>query len=288
MKICISFLLALFLTISGCTGLESTPEKPAFILSDDGGLSLQIPESSSFSTVIGTDGNVTVEEVTLNTFAGNVSSVLISPANPVAGVVWAPGAGVPAFGHVDHLLAYGKAGIAVIVVDIRGNGGKTPGYPLNLEVDYGTLSSGDQWPQVYLITSDLITAKRYLNHRFGQIPIWAVGESNGGRYAAQAVSADSGFYGYVGISTSGFGRQGDQYEGMARSFLLSVDPEVLAGSISPRPSLLFHSSNDSIIPIEFGERLAKSLGDSAEFFRFNGTHGVDAEVDAVLISRLNQ
>ena len=280
-------LLVILLFISGCTGVQNLQEKPAFQVSEDGNLSLQIPQVSQTSKVVQVTGNVTVEEVTFMTFAGNVSSILISPSHPIAAAVWAPGAGVPAAGHIDHLLAYGEAGYAVLVVDIRGNGGKTPGYPLDLKADYGKFISGTQWPQVYLTVADLIDAERYLHDRFGSIPVWAVGESNGGRYTAQAVAADPAFSGYVGISTSGFDRQGDQYEGTARSFLLSVDPEVLAGQISPRPSLIFHAPRDPIIPEESGEKLAKALGDSARFFKFNGTHGVNAEVDQILISQLN-
>jgi pimeloyl-ACP methyl ester carboxylesterase len=278
--------LVILLFGSGCTGIRNQDNEPAFLLADDGTLSLQVPEVVTYSQLVQAGENVTVEEITFITFAGNVSSVLVSSSHPIAGVVWAPGAGVPASGHIDHLLAYGERGYAVLVVDIRGNGGKTPGYPLSLEVDYQKFISG-QWPQVYLIAADLIIAERYLHDRFGSIPVWAVGESNGGRYAAQAVAADPDFSGYVGISTSGFERQGDQYEGSARDFLLSVDPEALAGRISPRPSIIFHALTDPVIPVESGERLAGALGDSAEFFRFNGTHGVNGEVDQKLIDRLN-
>ncbi|MFH0967477.1 MAG: alpha/beta hydrolase [Methanobacteriota archaeon] len=279
-------LLVALLFSSGCTGVQNPGEKPSFHLSDDGNLSLQIPPVPTSSEVVKTTPNVTIEEITFMTFSGNVSSILISPAHPVAGVVWAPGAGVPAAGHIEHLRAYGEAGYAVLVVDIRGNGGKTPGSPLNLKADYEKLSKG-QWPQVYLIVSDLIDAERYLHERYGSIPVWAVGESNGGRYAAQAVAGDPNFFGYVGISTSGFDRQGDQYEGTAKSFLLSVDPEALAGRISPRPSFIFHAPQDPIIPIESGEKLATTLGNSAQFFRFNGTHGVNGEVDQMLIAQLH-
>jgi pimeloyl-ACP methyl ester carboxylesterase len=145
-----------------------------------------------------------------------------------------------------------------------------------------------QWPQVYRIAADLFGAEQYLHRRYGPIPVWAVGESNGGRYAAQAVAADPGFSGYAGISTSGFDRMGDQYGGSARGFLLSVDPQALSGQISPRPSLIFHAPADPIIPFESGEKLARSLGNSSEFIRFNGTHGVNEEVDRILIERLNE
>lgn len=279
-------ILICFLFSSGCTGIQNQDVKPAYQVSDTGYLSLQVPPGTVSNSTLKTDGNVTVEELTFTNFAGNVSAVMIAPQNPVGGAVWAPGAGVPASGHIDHLIDYARKGYAVLVVDIRGNGGKTPGYPLDFEKDYEKFASGE-WPQVYLIISDLIEAERYMHERYGPIPIWMVGESNGGRYAAVAAGIDKKFAGYVGISTSGFDRQGDQYQGSARSFLLSVDPDVAGGLISPRPSLIFHAPRDPIIPIESGEKLARTLGDSARFFTFNGTHGFNGEVDQMLIDQWN-
>lgn len=278
--------LFLFLLISGCTAVHDTKPVPVFHLSEDGSLSLEVPLVKPDSALLIQSDNVSVEEITFPTFAGNVSSVLVTPEKPVAALVWAPGAGVAASGHIDHLKEYAKAGYAVLVVDIRGNGGKTPGYPLDLQTDYQILLSG-KWPQIYLIVSDLITAEHYLHSRFGSIPVWAVGESNGGRYAAQAVASDSDFSGYVGISTSGFDRQGDQYTGSARSFLLSVDPEAFAGKLLSRPSLIFHAPDDPIIPISSGMKLASLLGGKSRFISFNGTHGVNGEVDLNLIRELD-
>ncbi len=280
------FVMIFFLVIAGCTGVQSQAVKPVYQVSDDGYLTLQVPAGSVSNNTLKADGNVTVEELTFTNFAGNVSAVLIAPVNPIGGAVWAPGAGVPAAGHIDHLLEYARKGYVMLVVDIRGNGGKTPGYPLNFERDYEKFAVGE-WPQVYLIISDLIDAERYLHERYGPIPVWVVGESNGGRYAAVAAAIDKKITGYVGISTSGFNREGDQYKGSTRSFLLSVDPDVVGGLIAPRPSLIFHAPQDSIIPIESGEKFARTLGDSAQLFTFNGTHGVNAEVDQMLIDKLN-
>lgn len=283
----IFLVLVLLLFSSGCTGLQNQEVKPAYQVSEQGYLSLQTPPGTVSNTTLKIDGNVTVEELTVTNFGGNVSAVLIAPQNPIGGAVWAPGAGVPAAGHIDHLLEYAHKGYAVLVVDIRGNGGKTPGYPLDFEKDYGKYASGE-WPQVYLIISDLIDAERYLHERYGSIPIWMVGESNGGRYAAVATTIDKKVAGYVGISTSGFGRPGDQYQGDTRSFLLSVDPDVSGGLIAPRPSLIFHAPGDPIIPIDSGRKFASSLGDSAHFFTFNGTHGVNGEVDQMLLDQFGQ
>ena len=284
---CLPLLLILFLITCGCTGVQSQPAKPAYQVSEDGILTMQVPHGAVSNTTLQTDGNVSVEELTFTNFGGNVSAVLIAPEHPKEGAVWAPGAGVPASGHIGHLLEYGREGYAVLVVDVRGNGGNTSGYPLNIEKDYGKFSAGE-WPQIYLIVADMIDANRYLHERYGQIPVWMIGESNGGRYAAVAAAIDNQSTGYVGISTSGFERQGDQYEGSARSFLLSIDPDVMGPRIAPRPSLIFHAPKDPIIPIDSGKSLAKVLGDSAQFFTFNGTHGVNGEVDQVLCDQFQK
>ncbi len=278
---CLTLLLILVLLTCGCTGVQSQAVKPEYQVSDDGILSMEIPHGVVYNKTLETDGNVTVEELTFTNFGGNVSAVLIAPEHPKEGAVWAPGAGVPASGHIGHLLEYGREGYAVLVVDVRGNGGNTSGYPFNMERDYEKFSAGE-WPQIYLIVADMIDAERYLHERYGQMPVWMIGESNGGRYAAVAAAIDNQSAGYVGISTSGFERQGDQYQGSARSFLLSIDPDVMGPRIAPRPSLIFHAPKDPIIPIDSGEKLAKVLGNSAQFFTFNGTHGFNDEVDQSL------
>lgn len=271
------------LLCTGCTGLQDTDSGTWYRVSDSGVLTMQVPDPTVSSSVLDTIADVSIEELTFTTFSGNVSAILIAPDTPSTALVWAPGAGVPALGHREHLMEYAQHGIAVLVVDIRGNGGKTPGYPFSPEVDYQKYHAGE-WPQVYLIISDLISAERYLHHRYGSITVWMVGESNGGRYTAIASALDPHVSGYVGISTSGFGRAGDQYEGDARQFLLSIDPEVLASSLAPRRSLLFHAPGDSIIPLESGKTFASIFGPSAEFITFNGTHGVNSEVDQILLS----
>jgi pimeloyl-ACP methyl ester carboxylesterase len=279
-------ILVFLVCCAGCTGVANQDEKPEYLLADDGNLSFHLPAAPVTSEPVRTNGTIRVEELTFLTVSGNVTMILVAPEHPKAGFVWAPGAGVPASGHIEHLLAYAEKGYAVLVDDIRGNGGKTPGYPLNLDTDYQKLVKGE-WPQVYLIIADLIQAEKYLHERYGNIPVYIVGESNGGRYAAVAVATDPNLTGYAGISTSGFGRQGDQYSGKAKSFMLSIDPDAVAARISDRPAYIFHAPKDPIIPFGTGKELATAIGGKTEFIPFNGTHGVTGEVDRILIDRIH-
>lgn len=277
-------LLVISALCAGCTGVEQKTEKPSYNISPEGLLMLTVPVPDISSSVLTSQGNITVEKLTMKTFGGDVNALLISPVHPSKALVWAPGAGVPASGHINHTQVLAEAGIAVLVVDVRGNGGETPGTPLNIDQDFNTFNEGN-WPQYYLIVSDIKEAKDYLKSRFGNIPVYSVGESNGGRYAAVAAE-DSGFAGYVGISTSGMGREGDTYNEPARQFLLSIDPDVAVRAIEPRPIYIFHAPADPVIPFEQGKKLATTAGSGAKFFPFNGTHGVNGEVDSILVSEL--
>lgn len=274
-------LLLLFISIAGCSGPDQVkPTQGSFQVDETGLARLTLPEPAFSENVLET-GDISVTDLTIHTFDGDTSAVLVAPGKPVCGLVWVPGAGVPAAGHIEHAKAYAADNIAVVVVDVRGNGGKTPGYPLDLERDFQKFASGE-WPQYYQIVADCMYAKKYLNGRFGNIPIWIAGESNGGRYAAEAAAIDPGFSGYFGISTSGFGKVGLEYDEPASSFLLSVDPTVAVPSISPRPVYIFHAPDDTIIPIADGKALAAAAGEPVSFIRFNGTHGVNGEVDATI------
>ncbi|MEM2124305.1 MAG: alpha/beta hydrolase, partial [Methanolinea sp.] len=127
----------------------------------------------------------------------------------------------------------------------------------------------------------------FLQETYG-IPVHAVGESNGGRYAAIAAEVDPAFAGYIGISTSGFSRAGEKYTGDARRFLLSVDPVTLAGSLSGRPSWIFHAPGDPVIPFDEGRALFDALPEPKAFFPFEGTHGSNELVHRTILSECAQ
>lgn len=269
-------LLVAVLAAAGCTAA------PSYGVDEDGVLSLSVPTPGYDEMVLNATGNVTVSTLVLHRDV-DVACLLVAPADPRAAIVYAPGAGVTKEAHLDRAVRYAEAGIAFLVVDVRGNGGETPGHPLDVDADFEAFETGE-WPQTYAIAADMIAAREVLAARCPGTPVHAMGSSNGGRYAEMAAAADPTFAGYIGVSTSGFGRAGEGYAGDARRFLLSVDPAVSVASISPRPVVVFHAPDDPVIPFADGMALYDAAKEPKEFVPFNGTHGVNAEVDARVIA----
>ena len=284
----IGFVVLVSVLLAGCTGTPSVDR--TYSVDSSGVLSVQCPPVKVTETVLSTDANVTVSRLVFHTPHGDVFGLLAAPAGagPKAAFVHAPGAGNKKEGHEGRAVSYAQNGYAYLVLDIRGNGGETPGYPLDFEKDFALYQKGE-FPEYYDTVCDMINARQYLTSRYG-VPVYASGESNGGRYAAVATAIDPGFAGYIGISTSGFGRAGDNpnYTDAARKFLLSIDPDVYIGGISPRPVILFHAPDDPIIPFGDGKKLFNLAKEPKTFFSFNGTHGVNGEVDQVLMAEYTQ
>jgi fermentation-respiration switch protein FrsA (DUF1100 family) len=278
-------LIATLLCGAGC--LDTGPaDEASYAVDDEGTLTISTPMPDVTETVLERLGNVTVSGVVFRNADADVLALLAEPDRPIAGIVYAPGTGVPAWAHRERAVRYAEARIAFMVVDIRGNDGETPGEPFDLQQDYRRFSAGE-WPQYYQIISDLGAARQFLSTRTS-VPIIAMGSSNGGRYAAVAAAADPAFAGYIGVSTSGFGRAGDRSAGDVRRFLLSIDPDACIGSIAPRPVWLFHSLADPVIPLAEGRSLFDRAAEPKQFITFDGGHGVNDEVDARVVAVCEQ
>ncbi len=268
----------------GC--VQENKDSRSYSVSDDGVLSLRCGTPSVSESPGTGDGTVSITRIVFNDSHGPVYAILASPADPVAGFVVAPGAEVTKDACIDRARMYAEHGFAFLVLDIRGNGGETGGYPLDIKEDYRRFSGGE-WPEYYLSVCDVMNAGDYLATRYS-IPVYAMGESNGGRYAAIAAASDTVFSGYIGVSTSGFREAGLQYTGDARLFLLSIDPDTYAGRISPRSAWIFHAPADPVIPFGDGMDLYNRTATPHEFFSFNGTHGPDDEVDLIIMRECAQ
>jgi len=281
----LSCLCVIALLIAGCSEDISSREG-GYSVDESGRLELHCPQCTVKETLQERDGNVSIYRVVFESAGGDVYAIAAIPPVPKAGFVVAPGAGVKKEGYLPIARQYAEEGYAFLVLDVRGNGGETQGYPLDLERDFEKFREG-AWPQYYLSACDMSAAREYLKEKH-PVPVYAMGESNGGRYAAIAAETDPAFAGFIGISTSGFPRAGDDYPGDARRFLLSIDPVTQADRLSSRTSWIFHAQGDPIIPFSLGQELFRALPEPKEIFPFNGTHGSNAAVHEMILGKCAQ
>jgi dipeptidyl aminopeptidase/acylaminoacyl peptidase len=276
----IGFLIILSV-LAGCTG---TPSKSTYSVDDKGVLSLTCAPVTTTEDMLFSNETYTKSRIVLHTENGDVVSYLGVPKQPKAAVVYAPGGGEKLAGHEERMVRFASAGYAFLFVDTRGNGGETVGIPFSqqlIQQDYTKFEKGEM-PQYYLSVCDLVSAQKMLSGRYN-IPVYAVGSSNGGRYAAVAAGTDPAFAGYVGISTSDWGlldswsQQG--ITGDPVRFATSLEPGTYIARISPRPVWIFHARADPIIPFESGQQFFEKGRDPKTFIEFSGDHGINPDVD---------
>ena len=282
-----SGILVIFIFLAGCTGQQATP---SYSVDSRGILSVSCAPATNSEEILFKNDTYTKTRIVQQTQRGNVVTYLAAPQNPKAAIVYVPGAGEKPAGHEERMEEYARKGYAFLFVDIRGNGGETPGYTFNPHEDF-SLFEKDDWPQYYLTVCDLVVSQDMLSRRFG-IPVYVMGSSNGGRYAAVAAGVDPTFAGYVGISTSDWGlqdaviRQG--YTGNLVRFAASIEPGTYFAKISPRPVWIFHAVDDPVIPFEDGKELFERAGEPKTFIEFSGGHGINPDVDDRIIMQWAQ
>jgi len=280
--ILVAGLLVIFIAVAGCT--ENRPLSP-YSVDSNGVLSVSCAPVTTSEEILFTNETYTKTKIIMHTQMGDVVTYLAAPKYPRAAIVYVPGAGEKSAGHEARMVRYAAADYAFLFVDIRGNGGQTPGYPFNPQRDFSQFEKGD-WPQYYLTVCDLVAAQQILSGRFG-VPVYAMGSSNGGRYAAVAAGVDPEFSGYVGISTSDWGvldsaiQQG--YSGSLLRFATSLEPSTYFAKISPRPVWIFHAAGDPIIPFASGKQFFDSAQEPKILIEFSGNHGINPDVDNRII-----
>lgn len=271
-------------------GCSSTQEKPSWSVDSTGHLTAVCPRVTTTEDILGTNDTYTRSRIVFHSDeGGDVVTYLAVPKNPAAAFVYVPGAGETPSAHADRMVRYTRAGYAFLYVDIRGNNGETNGLPFGqqlIQSDYTRFENGE-WPQYYLTVCDLSSARAYLSDHY-HVPVVVMGSSNGGRYAAVAAAVDPAFAGYIGISTSDWGllnsAKGEGYIGDPLRFASSLEPSTYIAGISPRPVWMFHARADPIIPFENGEQLFRLAEEPKMFTEFNGTHGINPEVDDRILS----
>jgi uncharacterized protein len=277
--------LIIFLVISGCTG--NSP-KPTYSVDDKGVLFLMCAPVTTTEEILFANETYTKSRIVFHTGNGDVVSYLGTPEQPKAAIVYAPGAGEKLSGHEKRMVRFAAAGYAFLFVDTRGNGGETAGIPFSqqlIQQDFAKFEKNEM-PQYYLSICDLVSAEKMLSGR-SKVPVYAVGSSNGGRFAAVAAGTDPAFAGYVGISTSDWGlldsvtQQG--ITGDPVRFATSIEPSTYLVKISPRPVWIFHAKADPVIPFESGRRFFEKAQEPKTFIEFSGDHGISPDVDQRII-----
>jgi hypothetical protein len=256
----------------------------------NGILSVTCAPVTTSETVLFTNETYTESQIILHTQTGDVTTYLSYPKNPRAVLLYLPGAGEKISGHAERMIRYAANGYAFMFLDYRGRGGETAGYPFNPNTDYA-LFENKEWPEYYITICDISSARAMLSARFG-VPVYAMGGSNGGRYAAVAAGVDRNFAGYIGISTADWGvkdavlAQGGS--GDILRFAESLEPSTYLPTISPRPVWMYHNATDPIIPFADGQALYATANEPKNFTEFNGDHGINPDVDNRLMALMAQ
>ncbi|OPX61685.1 MULTISPECIES: S9 family peptidase [unclassified Methanoregula] len=288
-----AFVIAIFLITclagAGCTS-NSIPAKSTYSVDSDGVLTLSCAPETTSEVVFFSNETYTKSRVVFTTKSGNVTTYLAAPKAPKAAFVYAPGAGEKLAGHEERMVRFASAGYAFLFVDTRGNGGETAGLHFSqqlIQQDFAKFGKGEM-PQYYLSICDLVSARKLLAGKYN-VPVYAIGSSNGGRYAAVAAGIDPEFAGYIGISTSDWGLLDSLREqgvtGDPIRFAASIEPGTYIGKITPRPVWMYHNATDPIIPFSSGRQLYGKAGDPKNFTEFSGEHGINPEVDARIIAQ---
>lgn len=287
-----SCLVIVCLSCAGCTG-NSAPPRSTYTVDSDGYLSITCSPVTASEETLFTNDTYTKSRIVLHTENGDVVTYLAAPKTPKAAAVYVPGAGESPAGHEERMIRFTSAGYAFLFVDSRGNGGETAGIPFGqqlIQQDYARFRNNEM-PQYYLGICDLISAQKLLTAKY-HVPVYAIGSSNGGRYAAVAAGIDPDFAGYIGISTSDWGfRDSLLQQGLTGDpvrFAASLEPETYIGRISPRPVWIYHNTTDPIIPFASGYQFYIKAGEPKNFTDFFGDHGISPDVDNRIIMQWAQ
>ncbi len=174
------------------------------------------------------------------------------------GIVLLPGAGISKEREQGFAEKLAALGYATITLDQRNLGS------VDFQADLQTFLQGAE-PVEHRMVYDALAAAEILRGlpEIDPEKIIYAGESNGGRFAITACALDSRAKGVLAISTCGY----DTKTAIARAaaagqtadpevvrFYISIDPESYLDRIAPRPLVMIHSRNDTIIPYQMAEK----------------------------------
>ncbi|MDQ1260992.1 MAG: Alpha/beta hydrolase family protein [Euryarchaeota archaeon] len=239
------------------------------------------------------DGNSTLSAVQFQSRGANVAALLRIPYgdeknSSIPGIVLLPGATVSKEQEQKLARHLADLGFASITLDQRNLGG------VDAKADLQMFLKGKE-PTEHRMVYDALAAGEVLRSRPEIDPtrIIYVGESNGGRFAIMACALDRRAKGVLAISTCGYGTDaavasaGIVDKNNVR-FYRSIDPETYLRRIAPRPLVMFHSRNDTIIPYQLAEQ-TYALGVQPKRLHTVGcsVHGYCGEMNEAIKEELN-
>jgi fermentation-respiration switch protein FrsA (DUF1100 family) len=247
------------------------------------------------------DGNSTVSLVSFYSRMAPMSALLRIPRNQtdacrnsdcngsLPGVVLLPGATVSKEAEQGLARRLSDLGYASITLDQRNLGGIDP------DSDLQMFLKGVE-PTEHKMVYDAMAEAEILRKQPEIDPdrIIYIGESNGGRFAIIACALDALSKGVIAISTCGYGTgfaiasAGGIIDRDTARFYRSIDPESYLNMISPRPLVMIHSLNDTIISYQLAEQTYR-LGLQPKRLHTVGcrTHGFCPEMGDALKEELD-
>ncbi|KGK98587.1 hypothetical protein LI82_06860 [Methanococcoides methylutens] len=274
-------LIGVSLLLAGFYGLFYSGQEDQWTMTDNGLLSYPEREGLEYSVINVDDSNpgYVVNTITYTSRETEVDSLLTIPAtddnnsDPVPAVVILPGAGVTKEGEHSLSVLLADMGYASIILDQRNLGA------VNVENDIMLFRNGAE-PVEFLMVYDALMASDVLRDQpeIDGSKIAMLGSSNGGRFAIIATSIDESISGVIGISTSGYDSDSldreDVIDQAAYDLYTSIDPDNYVGGIFPRPFVMIHSLNDTIIPYDAAMNTFEKAEEPKSFGTVDGTaHG---------------
>jgi len=270
-----------------------------YSVSDAGLLEYRIALPSYNITPGNLEENSSFSEVSFESRGAEIAAILRMPGpeikkkiktQNISGIVLLPGATVSKEAEQGLARRLADLGYASITLDQRNLGGIDPQGDLQHFLQ-------DQEPEEHKMVYDALAAAMILRDRpeIDRDRIIYAGESNGGRFAIIACALDKEARGVLAISTCSYGTAaaiasaGSALDIDSARFYLSIDPESYLGEVSPRPLVMIHSLNDTIIPYSLAEQ-TYALSREPKSLHTVGcaTHGYCREMDIALKEELEK
>ena len=283
-----------FLSTGALTSLSKD-----YSVSDAGLLEYRIALPSYNITPGNLEENSSFSEVSFESRGAEIAAILRMPGpeikkkiktQNISGIVLLPGATVTKEAEQGLARRLADLGYASITLDQRNLGGIDP------QGDLQHFLQGQE-PEEHKMVYDALAAAMILRDRpeIDRDRIIYAGESNGGRFAIIACALDKEARGVLAISTCGYGTAaaiasaGSALDIDSARFYLSIDPESYLGEVSPRPLVMIHSLNDTIIPYSLAEQ-TYALSREPKSLHTVGcaTHGYCREMDIALKEELEK